>query len=88
MNHTKGPWTVEKVSYESTEEFIINSKTELDLARVYNIYVESENNAKLIAAAPELLEGLQMIVDKRGSVGWDSECCAMLAEVLIKKATK
>lgn len=45
-------------------------------------------NAKLIANAPKLLAGLQMIVNKRNDDGWDCECCALLAQQLIKEATE
>jgi hypothetical protein len=35
-----------------------------------------------------MLKTLEMIIEKRNGVGWDKECCALLAEETIKKLEK
>jgi len=95
--HTQGEWNIHGELDELTVESVQNKGTDEEcykrvaLVRCYDAhtpnYEEAEANAKLIAAVPALLEGLQMIVDKRKGIGWDAECCALLAEALILKAT-
>jgi hypothetical protein len=50
---------------------------------------EAQANAVFIVKAVnshELLKDvLQMIIDKRNNHGWDAECCALLAEAVLKK---
>lgn len=71
MAHTKGPWKFCKTN----GEFIVQGGAVHidslhcifpDVAEVKNRPFESEtlSNARLIAAAPELLEALEMVVDQ------------------------
>ena len=61
MTHTKGPWK----AVDSLSRWNVTTS---DKPRTFNIcsvntnLVEQEANARLIAAAPELLEALQTIV--------------------------
>jgi hypothetical protein len=58
MNHTQGPWDYE--SFALSEEIVSNDKV---IATVYSRHCtfpeEMRANARLIAAAPDLLEALQ-----------------------------
>ena len=57
VTHTQGPWTIEDCTPgESTGLcFAINSENNV-IARTTDGWKEAEANARLIAAAPELLE--------------------------------
>lgn len=80
MKHTPGPWHHFKSEY--TGEFCIGSQTLPILARTHNYPEQSEANAQLIAAAPELLEAckaLQMEAAARG-------CGLRIADEAILKA--
>jgi hypothetical protein len=52
--HTPGPWTYQ----EQAGSFFINSPKRYSLATT-----SDEANARLIAAAPELLEALETVID-------------------------
>jgi len=56
MTHTKGPWKVVDVG----DGFRI-AKDNLILVSIYNRDETSEANARLIAAAPEMLEALENV---------------------------
>lgn len=89
--HTPGPWFMTKglPGYRSR----INSTPQnlgWDLAHVCN-GPEADANARLIAAAPDLLEALQLMVDRfidtEGSFGaWENEAIEA-ASAAIEKAT-
>jgi hypothetical protein len=91
--HTKGDWEVENKSSEHGNYFVVKSNTVIicDItANICNIttrnYEQSEYNAKLIAAAPELLEALmncQLGIEKM--IGWEQ--VDEQAKAAIKKAT-
>lgn len=53
--HTPGPWHYEKAYHES--RYFVGSETHFDLA-----VVADEPDARLIAAAPALLEALEAMV--------------------------
>lgn len=61
MKHTPGPWIIEK--RVNTFSFVINSdnprKCIADSWDINTGPIETEANARLIAAAPELLEALK-----------------------------
>ncbi len=69
LKGTAGPWTVTENKVD--KEFIINGKTWENFAKVYRIeaddeengtdFIEAKSNAKLITAAPELLNVLERI---------------------------
>lgn len=52
--HTPGPWTVRKDAIK----FLITAKDNSGIAHTSGLHYDSEANARLIAAAPELLEAL------------------------------
>lgn len=90
--HTTGPWKVGNrnncVVSESDESLSIRGAVGSDAIRYYggNLICESvsESNAKLIAAAPELLEVLIEVVriSDRNHIAWNR------AKEVIKKATE
>lgn len=58
MGHTPGPWNVEKVHYRhAVVDSAQNGKWDLIAETT------SRENANLIAAAPEMLEALEAVVD-------------------------
>ena len=58
--HTPGPWTADRQYIEKKMPPGSNRKI---IAEVYwHVYDEYEANARLIAAAPELLEALELLV--------------------------
>ena len=59
MRHTPGPWKIER-PYQEPHIYIAGPKTEL-IACIKDHYENTKANAHLIAAAPELLEGLEEI---------------------------
>lgn len=72
--HTPGPWTLVKVPASRTWE--IHAPTWRDLADVFgnaasDLHEEGSANARLIAAAPELLEALKAIATKADSLQAD-----------------
>ena len=67
--HTPGPW--EKFFYKGHETWMVRGGKGLTLAELANHETEdSEANARLIAAAPDLLEACQSLVAAYD--GWDS----------------
>lgn len=72
MSHTPGPWQV-----NPDIPHLVGNGT----AEVANLYwgelisgMEMRANARLIAAAPELLEALKAVIE------WDDDCPFMLGE--------
>ncbi len=94
--HTRGKWLMNvtnKYLQEDTPGLAITNDEGVLIAYVSHDLTDKSigeyaANSKLVVASPLLLEGLQMIIDKRSNAGWDAECCALLAEQLIKKATE
>lgn len=102
MKHTPGPWKVEYENYGNgsfrewfnvgpARVYITDSRTAMEgLGQT----AEAEANARLIAAAPELLEALEKIAEHiPGSVGHPSalDCCVQMRDdaiAAIKAATE
>lgn len=88
MKHTPGPWVIERLN--STNEnslYITNGKGRRgEIAWVEPVlFPEQMNyNAKLIAAAPDLLEALQAVMNN--DVEWD--VIEKMVKSAIKKATQ
>ena len=61
MKHTPGPWTVDKYYRHDKEIFILEPSVSVNYDDVD--HEEQEANARLIAAAPELLEVLKEAFD-------------------------
>ena len=100
MKHTQGKWEISKRTPKAIN-IIGRSKTICNIRqdgrsgfKSLILQEEAEANAKLIAAAPELLEALNLIVNRAGSLqGLNQGFYAISEEVLkeskeiIKKAT-
>ena len=78
--HTPGPWHLEEMGYNSSSYYIRGSSESGDrltigkgaVAHIPRSTVNPmEANARLIAAAPELLEALAEIVSAADGRGWD-----------------
>lgn len=95
--HTQGNWKVVEIHNNKTKSFQITIDDEHSvIATVHtNIYderiefEESKANAKLIAAAPELLEALQMlsVAIENGDVGDITDVLLTYGRPAINKAT-
>jgi len=93
--HTPGPWRVNKKVNTSVEQataqqgmVLICQCEDPDGARLNK---EDAANARLIAAAPELLEELQHISERIGTVRPDDAFCQALKDIadkVILKATQ
>jgi len=80
-NHAHGPWEIE---YDDlTEEWIVSWKT--GSAEVGGLY--AANNANLIAAAPEMLEALETLLEE-GDTNSTAVLCAEQAVAKAKGETK
>lgn len=88
MTHTQGPW-----SYIGNGDVVAKSEKycggEKDIASVFlTVNDEDEANARLIAAAPELLEALKVLADYVDECTGDNECRPLEnARAAIAKAT-
>lgn len=63
--HTRGPWYAEKLDASSDHSWAIDSEL-VEIARLSewpDHQSEAEANARLIAAAPEMLEALKTLID-------------------------
>ncbi len=63
MKHTQGNWMASKYSYDWGVYSNKNQGRDIALVREYGSLEEGEANAKLIAAAPDLLEALIELSD-------------------------
>ena len=66
--HTPGPWTIHKQNAYHISYVVRGGKKENQIAQCFNwqdkgFDVNSEANAQLIAAAPDLLEALKMMLE-------------------------
>ncbi|MBK5213594.1 MAG: hypothetical protein JJE55_08050 [Flavobacteriaceae bacterium] len=90
--HTKGDWQVRTHSYNPQHSSAIVSNHTILVADIYiNSHSncnEAEANAKLIAAAPDLLETLQNIIGVLEAIGSGDTIIAKAAKEAIEKATK
>lgn len=74
--HTPGPWWVDKITPKNdTHKFDIcsgeNERVQRFIACTYSGLSAEKANARLISAAPELLEALTEIVSAADGDGWD-----------------
>lgn len=85
--HTPGPWQATFEDYR----WIIDCQGEFGpkkaLAVTAGFYPKHEGNARLIAAAPELLEALQSAKDFLAVTGFDSSDVYAEVSAAIKKST-
>ena len=87
--HTPGPWT-----FDNGIEFIRTDTSPYGgwaVARVNIVRAEAKANARLIAAAPELLDALKLMrdafLDTEGSHGTLEQTATDAADAAIAKAT-
>lgn len=88
MTHTPGPWRCEPLRYRGGEHIeppYIRGRYDIFPIPDDN---EAEANARLIAAAPELLEALKALTDKAESVLGDHKMVIIDARAAIDAATK
>ena len=81
--HTPGPWT-----FDNELEFICTDTPpygEWDVAKVNIVRAEAKANARLIAAAPDLLETVKRLREMCADFGAKTACD--IAEAAIAKAT-
>lgn len=80
--HTKGPWTYERQEQDNGDiYFAVHAH---DYEFITNVY-ESEANARLVAAAPDLLAALEVLTKHDVNFRTGPEQAA--ARAAIKKAT-
>ena len=71
--HTPGPWVLNGVMALDTRLWIVSIPGEQARIEVADYSTESESNAHLIAAAPDLLEALEALVKVDAEDGADDE---------------
>lgn len=83
MKHTPGPWRVESGPYYRAIR--VDGEVIADMRQIGRSF--NESNAQLIAAAPELLEALELLVDNPYREGTESdERLRRIARAAIAKA--
>ena len=94
MKHTSAPWIVLKPSTGVDNNWHVTDANDTFVAHVYGfghaVDEQSRINARLIAAAPELLEVLQFVVDRHAPAVADllfGEGWVETARAAIAKAT-
>jgi len=69
MSHTPGPWTVsERFNPNDSLRMVVGGPMDAWIAKTTGSH--SEDNARLIAAAPEMLEALQLAAPILNEVGY------------------
>lgn len=83
--HTPGPWALVHDSDQQQPTYLIGTYDNPDVARVYDITKEANANARLIAAAPDLLAFAQMIanggINEAGEAQIESEARALISKI-------
>lgn len=83
--HTPGPWRYKRHSVDSNYMLIYCSSDNSDGDNIRGYCGEA--NARLIAAAPELLEACKMLLVNMNLAGWENDYAAIRARAAIQKAT-
>jgi hypothetical protein len=88
MKHTKGPWSLKRIGNESTDfHQTVTSESFPALARVHVETETGKANARLIAAAPDMLAVLKELLPYVTKLSQPGERWARLAvEQAIEKA--
>ena len=88
--HTPGPWDAFKRGSQGVSNYTSIEKDRREFARVYHgdRFIDSEANARLIAAAPDLLEALRNALDVLGMNEYERESCRRRIREVLAKATE
>jgi hypothetical protein len=82
--HTQGPWLI---SEEQGDNYVISSASnELEICTVWEDPHKAD--ARLIAAAPDLLEALCKLAELYDAMGAPRGPCRIIADAAIAKATE
>lgn len=81
-------WTFKKIHIGDDNETVLAEVMAMTTGSFLHNFEEWEANAKLIAAAPELLEALQECVKELHFHNWQHSSTCYAAEAAIKKATE
>lgn len=83
--HTPGPWACTYTSNHAHDYRITRANgLKLPLVVIANDHSEQRANARLIGAAPDLLEALQGFIEGAEAMGWNTD----KARAAIAKATE
>ena len=82
--HTPGPWVIQETNF-AQQKNVYAQADKPPIATVYGSTGENEANARLIAAAPEMLEALRNLLDETMHATHD--CPVLFARRVIAKAT-
>ena len=82
IKHTSGPWNYEHVSYFADLPGLGAGTFEISnpLFENWIAQAQTEANARLIAAAPDLLEVVKMFLDRSHNIGASAQDRAFRAE--------
>lgn len=82
--HTPGPWRYGNSSKNLDQFFVGNNDYTKSIALIDSFHVEHEANAKLIAAAPELLEACKLAIDelKESATALDGQSHETMIKIL------
>jgi hypothetical protein len=72
MTHTKGPWNINKDCSEKSGRPCVHSEI-FHIAEMLWMSDETEDNARLIAAAPELLEACKTALANMENLPWEHQ---------------
>lgn len=91
MSHTPGPWKWDSKPWDYDREqeapwLVSENDPYTCLLVVYNGHTVSEDDAQLIAAAPDLLRDLRAIVDNAILLGIDHDERVIAAKATVAKA--
>ena len=82
-SHTSGPWYAEKLDASPDHSWVINSEL-VEIARLPewpDHQAEAEANARLIAAAPDMLDALRRLTHPMASDDDLTHALAVIAKV-------
>lgn len=87
--HTPGPWVIDDEGHIRAP--YPNHAPGISVARMtcfgaHDVHMAKDANARLISAAPDMLEALRYIVEWKAT-GWDPEKARDMATAAIRKAT-
>ena len=87
MKHTPGPWIFKDADRDSGS-FDIDSEEGFFIAEtISGLGHEEQENARLIAAAPDLLEAVNRLLVCMSLANWENDDAAVFARAAIAKAT-